>query len=286
VNKGTATTGGNIAEFSVGGDGTLTFQAAFTSQGTTPVWAALDSSGNFLYVLDTLAPSTTACNPVGSTCGDITVFSIATDTGRLSLVPNAQLLNSNGTQLTYFPVGVSPIMTKTTGGCLMTVNSADNSVFPYQTNGTTGQLTLPSGVTTIPTGASKLTSINTSGSYVYLTDAGATASTSQILPYTVGTNCALNTLTGGPVANLPLTANPTYSFTDARNRYLYVLNQSTTNTQNANSTISAYTIDQTNGKLQPIPDTNNPYPIGSGPVCMVEDPTNQYVYTSNRVDGP
>ena len=35
-------------EFSVGGDGILTFQQSFTSQGQTPVWAAIDSSGNFL----------------------------------------------------------------------------------------------------------------------------------------------------------------------------------------------------------------------------------------------
>jgi len=34
-----------------------------------------------------------------------------------------------------------------------------------------------------------------------------------------------------------------------------------------------------------VPDQNNPYPVGSGPVCMVEDPTSQYVYTSNNVDG-
>jgi 6-phosphogluconolactonase (cycloisomerase 2 family) len=101
----------------------------------------------------------------------------------------------------------------------------------------------------------------------------------------VGTNCALNTLTGGAVPNLPLTANPNYSFTDSRGKYLYVLNQSTTNTQNTNSTISAFTIDQTNGKLQQIPDPSNPYPTGAGPVCMVEDPTNQYVYTSNNIDG-
>jgi 6-phosphogluconolactonase (cycloisomerase 2 family) len=287
VNAGTSTTAGNIAEFSVGGDGILTFQAAFTSQGGTPVWEALDSSGNFLYVLDRVAPSFSACNPVGSPCGDITVFSIASDTGRLSLVPNAQLLNTNGTQLTYFPVGTNPIMAKSTGGCLMTVNSADNTVSPYTTNGSTGQLTLPTGVAKQPTGAIKLTSINTGGSFVYLTDSGSTTANpgGLILPYTVGSNCALNTLTGGPVSNLPLTQNPTYSFTDARNRYLYVLNQSTTNTTNANSTISAFTIDQTNGKLQPIGDANNPYPVGSGPVCMVEDPTSQYVYTSNNVDG-
>jgi 6-phosphogluconolactonase (cycloisomerase 2 family) len=65
---------------------------------------------------------------------------------------------------------------------------------------------------------------------------------------------------------------------------LYVLNQRSTNSLNANSTISAFVIEQT-GQLQPISDPDNPYPVGSGPVCMVEDPSNQYVYTSNSIDG-
>jgi 6-phosphogluconolactonase (cycloisomerase 2 family) len=286
VNKGAGTAAGNIAEFNVGGDGILTFQANFTSQGTTPVWAVMDSTGNFLYVLDQLAPSTAYCPVAGTPCGEITVFSIASDTGRLSLVPNTQIKNANGTQLTYFPVGLNPIMMKATGACLFTVDSADNTVFPYATNSTSGQLTLPT-TSTITTPATKITSINGGSTYVYLTDAGATTASpgGYILPYTVGTNCALNTLTGGSVANLPLTSNPTFSFTDSKGKYLYILNQSTTNTTTANSTISAYTIDATNGKLQQVPDTNNPYPVGSGPVCMVEDPTNQYVYTSNNVDG-
>src|ERR1700730_14723268 len=38
VNKGLGTAAGTISEFSVGGDGVLTFQAAFSSQGSTPVW--------------------------------------------------------------------------------------------------------------------------------------------------------------------------------------------------------------------------------------------------------
>jgi 6-phosphogluconolactonase (cycloisomerase 2 family) len=286
VNKGTASTAGNIAEFSVGGDGILTFQATFTSQGTTPVWAVMDSTGNYLYVLDQVAPDTAYCPVAGTTCGDITVFSIAADTGRLSLVPNTQVRKPSGTQLTYFPVGIAPIMMKASGACLFTVNSGDQTVFPYTTNGTSGQLTLPT-TSTITTPATKITSINGGGSYIYLTDAGGTTTSPGgfILPYTVGSNCSLNTLTGGSVANLPLTQNPVYSFTDSRSKYLYVLNQSTTNTQNANSTISAFTIDATNGKLQQIPDVSNPYPVGAGPVCMVEDPTNQYVYTSNNVDG-
>ena len=44
--------GGQIAEFAIGGQGVLTFQQTFQSQGCTPVWAAHDSTGNFLYVLD------------------------------------------------------------------------------------------------------------------------------------------------------------------------------------------------------------------------------------------
>jgi len=56
--------GGNIAEFGVGGQGLLTFQQTFQSQGCTPVWAAHDSTGSFLYVLDKYAPNT-ACLPNG-----------------------------------------------------------------------------------------------------------------------------------------------------------------------------------------------------------------------------
>ncbi|MCU1320677.1 MAG: hypothetical protein JWM43_326 [Acidobacteriaceae bacterium] len=280
VNQGAGKAAGSVTEFSVGGDGILTYQASFTSQGTTPVWATIDSTGGFLYVLDQLSPD--------GVNGDITVFSIASDTGRLSLVPNNAVKNASGTQLTYFPVGPNPTMMRTSGSCLFTLDAGNNTIFPYTTNSGTGQLTLTNNAAGgITTQATKLTSINASASYVYLTDAGGTTDSPGgfILPYTVGTNCALNTLTGGSVPNLPLTQNPAYSFTDNRGRYLYVLNQSSTNTQNPNSTISAYTIDQTNGKLQQIPDSNNPYPVGSGPVCMGEDPTNQYVYISNNTDG-
>ncbi len=285
VNKGAGTTAGSVVEFSVGGDGVLTYQASFTTQGSTPLWAQIDSSGGYLYVLDQVAPSTAACPVPGTTCGDITVFSIAGDTGRLSLVPNNSVKNANGTQLTYFPVGSNPTMMRTSGSCLFTLDSGDNTIFPYTTNSGTGQLTLTNNaVSGITTQAVKLTSINAGSSYIYLPDAGATTASpgGYILPYTVGTNCSLNTLTGGSVPNYPLTSNPSYSFTDNRGRYLYVLNQSSINTNNANSTVSVYTIDQTNGKLQTI--TGSPYSVGSGPVCMGEDPTNQWLYTSNNTD--
>jgi 6-phosphogluconolactonase (cycloisomerase 2 family) len=284
-------TGGGITEFSVGGDGILTFQQCFSSQGSMPVWAQMDSTGSYLYVLDQQAPNTDCESPNPTNChGDITVFSIASDTGRLTLVPNQQIKNTDGTQLTYFPVGGTPIMMQTVTGanCLLTVDSADQTIFPY-TIGTAGQLTLPTN-TTITTGAGKLTSINSHGSTVYLTDAAPTADSpgGYVLPYTVGTGCSLNTVTGGKVANLAQTSNPVYSLVDSTGKYLYVANQSSTNSNApAYSSISAYTIDPTTGKLQMLPDTsgNNPYQVGAGPVCMVEDPSSQYLYTSNNVDG-
>jgi 6-phosphogluconolactonase (cycloisomerase 2 family) len=275
----------------VGGDGVLTFQQNYSSRGNTPVWASVDSTGNFLYVLDTLYPDTPAY-PNPNSLGDITVFAIDGTTGRLQLVPNQQIKDSNQTQLTFFPVGPKPLMMRVASGCVFTVNSGDQTVFPYSA-GSSGQLTLTAN-STITTGAGNLTSISNSGNYVYLTDAAPTTDSpgGRILPYTVGTGssaCSLNTLTGGPINNLPLTSNPVYSMADNKGKTLYVLNRSSLDPNNKASSISAFTIDGTTGKIVALgtggsPSAGNPYAVGSGPVCMVEDPTNQYVYTSNNID--
>jgi Lactonase, 7-bladed beta-propeller len=284
--------GGNIAEFSVGGQGVLTFQQSFTSQGCTPVWAAHDSTGNFLYVVDQYAPNAKCLSngqpeapaPPNFCNGEITVFSVDSSTGRLSLVQNQQIKDpTTGLQLTYFPVGALPKMMALSGSCVFTLNSdANQTVFPYIA-GSNGQLTLTTN-STINSGAVRATSIITGGTSIYITDAGpANPSTpGQILPFTVGgTACSLNTITGGPTANLSPASNPVYTLVDSKGKYVFVANQSSTNSNTPNSSISAFQI-QSNGTLLFVPDApNNPYPIGAGPVCMVEDPSNQYIYTSN-----
>jgi hypothetical protein len=281
--------GGSIAEFAIGGQAVLTFQQTFTSQGCTPVWAAHDSTGGFLYVLDKYAPNA-KCLPNGqpenasSFCnGEITVFSSDSTTGRLTLILNQQIKDpTTGLQLTYFPVGAIPKMMATSGSCVFTLNQDQNqTVFPYLAGGS-GQLTLTTN-STINTGAVRATSIIAGGTSVYITDAGAanTNTPGQILPFTVGgTACSLNTITGGPTQNLSPGANPVYTLVDSKNAYLYVANQSSTDSTNANSSISGFVFNS-NGTFQQIAGQPNPYPIGSGPVCMVEDPSNQYIYTSN-----
>jgi 6-phosphogluconolactonase (cycloisomerase 2 family) len=307
VNKGTVNSSGvsngdgNVAVFQVGEDGILTYQESYSTQGNTPVWAATDQTGSFLYVLDQVAPPATAKNPLD---GDITVFSIDGNTGRLQLVPN-QLIKipqgqpNAGQQLTYFEVGneanqsnpkVLPML-RFVGSCIYTLDTGDETIFPYGV-GSSGQLVLEP-ISSIPTTGTNVTSINVGGANIYLTDAapvaasGSTAASpgGRILPFTEGINCGLNVQADGAVANLPLTSDPVYILSESKGKFLYVVNHGNgSNSNNANSTISAFLI-QSTGQLTPISDVSNPYPVGNGPVCMLEDPSNQYVYTSNMNDG-
>ena len=287
VNKGTGAGDGNVAVFAVGNDGILTFQESYSTAGNTPVWAVADGSGNFLYVLDQVAPNRDAKNdPAHALDGDVTVFAIDGNTGRLQLVPNQAIKNAQGQQLNYFEVGKTPTTMRYSGSCLFTLDSGDQAIFPYGT-AAGGQLTLEAN-STIPTGTTNMTSINVSGSNMYVTDALSGKVPGTIIPYSIGTNCSLSVQADGPVQNLAGTANPVYSVTDSKNKFLYVLNQTNpnTNTATANSSISAFTIEATTGRLQPVSDsTNNPYPVGNGPVCMVEDPSSQYFYISSGLDG-
>ena len=281
LNQGDAVN--SVAQFSVGGDGVLTFQQAFASQGGTPQWMDIASGGSFLYVLDGVSPNTTTTctSPTGllsKPCGSITVFSIASDTGRLTLVQN-QSVKVNGTYLTYTPTGPAPTRIKTTTSGVVVVVNGDQTVSTFQV-GTAGQLTVNANSTQIidsPPTVDNITSITTGSSYLYLTD----GLNNRILQYTVSSTGVLQPVTGGIVANSPVSVTPVWTLTDSASKFLYVLNQNNTSTTTAKSTITAYTI-QTNGNLTLQGSNLNPYAVGSGPVCMVEDPSRQWVYTSNQ----
>ncbi|MHB8888156.1 MAG: lactonase family protein [Acidobacteriaceae bacterium] len=286
--SGDCGTAGGVAVFSIGGDGILNFQQCYASQGNTPVWITTDSSGRYVYVLDQVAPCgatgqpacTTLCPQQATTCGDITAFSVESGTGRLTLLTNQQVKDANGTQLTYFPVGPKPIMMRMlpSNGYIFVADQGDSTVFPYAVNSTTGQLTQTQN-STLATGAQKITSISVSpnGSYLYITDGLGNV----LLPYTVGANGALQSLAGGAVKNDPSASNPSYVVVDSTTQFLYMLNQNSTNINNPSSSITAYNI-QSNGQLQEM--QGSPFASGAGPVCAVEDPSNQYLYVSNYND--
>ena len=291
-------TGANISLFTVGGQGSLSFQQSYYSQGSLPVSIVADAAGKYLYVLDSIVPDPTTCtgyvptNPA-TVCGDITAFNIDPNTGRLSLISNQQVKNSAGTNLTYFPIGSHPIeFAIYSSSFIYTIekgsgSAADplQSVFVYALSDGTGQLTLTQN-TPIPSNATNLTYIYASPKYVYLLDAGDGTTAGFILPYTSSTNGALQSLVGGAVANTGTTANPVAMLVEHQGNFVYVANQGPNLTPtSAASTVSAFFITPVTGLLQPLTSgtasNGVPFGAGAGPHCIIEDPSNQYLYTAN-----
>jgi 6-phosphogluconolactonase (cycloisomerase 2 family) len=305
LNRGANSTGGsdcttsdpcqnaNITEFSVGGNGILTSQETFYTQGINPFRLIADASGNYLYVLDHDAPSSAACQlALGSgttACGDVTAFQINQTTGRLSLVVNAQVTSASGAALPYFPVPANPIDFSLDSGYILTLSgtpSTGDVVFPYTYNTATGQLTINQN-TAQTLGISQGTAIINGSGYVYVldnesTDVGSTYS-SQILPFSVGSNGALQAQTGGAVPDDATLANPIFLLVESKGKFLYVANQGN-NTQGTNPTsgLAGYVIDPSTHQLSFI--AGEPFGSGSGPQCLVEDPSDQFIYSADFND--
>jgi 6-phosphogluconolactonase (cycloisomerase 2 family) len=281
-----------ISLYTVGGDGTITFQQTYETQGYVSEWAQMDSSGTYLYVLDKYSPgfnTQTGLYDAPNTDGNgaITAFVADSNTGRLTLITNSQT-QRNGVNTPFWEVGPAPIMSKTLSGCLYTVNSGrtngTQSITPFAIGSggqlvftTTGNIAI-NATTGTPT---NITSINGAGAYAFLTD----SANNILFGYATSGTCGLNALNGGTTPNLPGTSNPVNSIIDSAGKYLFVINNSNPSTLPTNpySSISAFYIVPTNQELQPI--TGAPYTVGSGPVCIVEDPSNQYIYTSNYTAG-
>ncbi len=296
--------GGNITQFVVGGNGILTPQETFYTQGINPFRLIGDASGNYLYVLDHDAPDSNAYTGVNATvntctealgtsttsCGDVTAFQVNQTTGRLSLLVNAQVTAANGAALPYFPIPANPIDFSLSSGYVLTLAgspSTGDSVFPYTYSSATGQLTINQN-TAQPIAIGQGTAIVNGAGFVYVldnegTDVSGSGATSQILPFTVGSGGSLAAQTGGVVADDPTLANPIYLLVESKGKFLYVANQGN-NAQGTNPTsgLAGYVIDPTTHQLSFI--AGEPFGAGSGPQCLVEDPSDQFVYSADLYD--
>jgi 6-phosphogluconolactonase (cycloisomerase 2 family) len=284
--QGTLSTGGNIALFSVGGDGVLTFQQSYQSQGFNSQYIQMDQTGSYLYVLDQYAPKNPVTGVVDGN-GAVTAFASDPSTGRLTLINNQQSC-VNGVCPTYFEVGSvqtagafpAPFMMKSASSCLYIANRT--GVVPFAV-GAGGQLVTSTTSSIITaTNAAHISSITGNSSYVNLTD----DVNDTLYRYAVGSACALSIVNAGalPLAQYNI-YNPTFTLIDNSGKYVYVIGQSNTNTapQQRFSSIAGFTVLST-GNTNSL-QFNATYGVGSGPVCTIEDPTNQYIYTSNHNDG-
>lgn len=303
----TATTvncnGANISQFAVGGTGVLSYQAVFYSQGNNPFRIIADSSGSYLFILDAVAPSGTGCAAaLGSavtSCGDITVFKIDPSTGRLTLLVNAQVSSATGTPLPYFPVPANPIDMTLSGSFLFTLagnSTTGDVVFPYAYSSSSGQLTISQN-SAQPIGAYQATAIVSASGIIYVLDNepitipsgnsgnfAAGTYLSQVLPFTSGTGGALQAQTGGAVPDDPNESNPIMLIAEtSKSKWVYLANQgANTSGTVEQSGVVGYVIDPTSKQLTPM--ANSPFSFGSGPQCLLEDPSNQFIYTANFND--
>ena len=306
----------NVTQFAVGGNGTLTPQETFYTQGINPFRMFADASGNFIFVLDHDAPdnaspsSTDNCalalGKSVTSCGDITVFKIDQNTGRLSLVINAQVTaTTSGQPITYFPVPANPVDFVLSSGTVLTLAGAPNPtgypytggtlVSPYSYASSSGQLTLSQN-SSQPLGIHQGTAIVQTGGAIYVLDnepisvtfnGTTTISQSQILPYTLAAGGALQAEPSGAVPDDPNLANPIQILLENKGKFLYVANQGNNVTgPNPNSGLAGYFL--TTAPAYQLSFLADEATIitgsGSGPQCIVEDPSNQFIYEANQYD--
>ncbi len=293
--------GSVITLFAVGANGVLSVQPQqFFTQGNNPFRIIGDPQGNFIYVLDHDAPDsgvgrsnscTLALGPTYTTCGDISAFQVDQTTGRLSLVINTQVSTASGQPLPYFPVppdSIDMTLAKSYMLILSGTPATGDIVFPYAYSATNGQLTASQNGAQ-PLNIFQGTALQQSISTVYVLDnepikANGITSPSQIIPFTVGSGGALQAQTGGAVADDPTMSNPQFVLSGAgatQSNWLYVANTGDNQSQsNQQSGIAGYTINQgANNQLMTLP--GSPWGTGAGPECLVEDPSNQFIYTAN-----
>src|SRR3569623_1328432 len=297
LNQGSTTDGGpcsatdvcsnaNIVQFAIGGNGVLTPQQTFYTQGHNPFRIIAVASGAHIFVRDHDAPDAAGCALVfgnGATgCGDITVFQVDPSTGRLSYVLNSQVTAASGSPLTYFPVPANPIDLTFSSNTVLTLSgtvAAGDSVFPYAYNGASGQLSVNQN-SSQPLGMHNATAIVVASSVVYVLDNGVNTNGThgQIFAYSAGSNGALQAQANGYYADDPTLSNPNYVLAANNGKWLYILNQGdNTNTTNAQSGIAGFTINQP-FQLSPIANGGQTAGTGAGPQCILEDPSNQIIY--------
>jgi len=313
----------NITQFAVGGNGVLTFEESFSTQGLNPFRLIGDSSGSYLMVLDHDAPSVAACQAaLGSsitTCGDVTVFQINQTTGRLSVVENTAVTQANcptnlfPCPLTYFPVPGNPVDFVLSGGAyLLTLSSSvvptsypysgGSSVWPYSYTSSSGQLTITSNSSQTFGSMSQGTAIISANSQIYILDnepitteydcatgqpCTPTTYLSQILPFSAaGAGGNLSALPGGIIPDYQGLSDPIQLMIESKGTYMYVANQVNSQSSGTNtpvSDIAAYFI-TTSPNFQTSFVTGQPFGAGAGPQCIVEDPSDQFIYEANGID--
>jgi 6-phosphogluconolactonase (cycloisomerase 2 family) len=251
VNNGDNT----IINYAIGSDGKLFAQHTVNTAGTSPVAAAVDKAGKFLYVADTFAPGFSSSLPGP---GQIDVFAIGPD-GSIPTTPTATVTAG------LTPTGITVLPN---GAFVYVVQQGTQTIGAYSV-GSSGALTPLA--TNIHAGIQPFAiAADPTGRFVYATD----SIQNLILGYVVQTAGDLVPMINGPFRT---DLRPRGLVVDPRGKFLYTANF------NANN-VGAYAIDQTTGNPTAVTPSSNS--TGAGPTCVAIEPaTGRFVYISNFIDG-
>jgi 6-phosphogluconolactonase len=249
-----------IVTFAISTDGSLAQQQSCTVPGSSPIQAAINRAGTYLYVVETYQPNFSAAKPGP---GSLVVYPINA-TGQLGATGNTCTPVPNGANA-FFPLGNNPVA----------VNVTANNTYVYATNETDATLSAfqvaSSGaltaIGTYPVGvAPNALASDPTSKFLYVTDGAA----NQMIGFLIQTNGTLiNMQTPFKTDILPDAIQ-----VDPRGIYVYVANY------NAND-VSAYTIDRATGNATQIAGATT-YAVDTGPTCILIDPAEaRYVYTTN-----
>ena len=268
VNAGDSSTAGNVVHFSVAGNGVIT-QKDVLSSVTSPVAAAVNTAGTYLYVVSGPSPSLLTAyslsnGAIGSAVASVplTVPGFTSDT----IVPSAVnvLANNNAVYVAaYDKSAYNP-------GGATTSTANPGWVFGYVA-GSGGSLTAaskspykagvkPSALVSDPTNR-----------FVYVTDFAS----NELIGYTIQGGSTLDFLINGPFK----TGNePTAIAIDPRGIYLYITN-------GLDSTVSAFEITLSTGTPSAaVSSSGQSNTTDTTPVALIVDPSlGRVVYTANQL---
>jgi len=243
-----ATPLGNISFFKISSSGVITEQGSRINAGSVPSILAMDAAGAYLYVGN-------------SGSEDISVFSIDSGTGMLSLVQQV-----SGTTA---PIGLIPsnMQLSPSGNFLYVTGEGSNTGYIEGFPVSNGVLGTPVQGSPFQTGNNPFgLAINSSGTFLYT----ANKRDSTISEFAINADGSLKPLPNSPIGESY--SAPVSLLVDKTGKYLYVANQGSTN-------LSAYNI-ESDGGLDLL--ASSPFATATNPSFIAGDVSGRFLFVANQ----
>ncbi|TGK91250.1 lactonase [Leptospira brenneri] len=232
--------------------GALSVKHPNVSVSTTPYSLAMDPGGKFLYASS-------------ETTQAIHRFAIDQSGNLSSLLPSTTTNNPNTGAVGRLSVDS---MGRHLYAGLTSASGYSGGIQTFAMNPNTGELT---PVSVIQTGQNNLSvAITPDGQYVY----GANYFSNNVFSLVRDLNNGTLTI----YSNHSTGIAPGFTMTDSLNRFVFVANSGT-----GQGTISAYSIQSSNGELTSV--IGSPFPSGLSPIGLSSDPLGKFLYSSNTEGG-